>query len=289
MWGVGDVIHERAVVRELMKIYDPIWLQTHNAAPMWDLVEAGLRLVMVANPRIRERTRFMLHAPPAAPTQRRTINYHKAEIEAAGTILGAQFMCANIPMPEFPDFSLPIAPAWHYDADQYIAMWNTDKPIMIYRPIVLNNFWHRPNRAPDPDAYAALYDSIRRDYFVVSVSDIGSREWRVGPTPDVDASLDHGELDFETMAALTSKADLCFCNPGFMPVLSQSVGCPTIVVYGGNESSRTTNSAGAHLAPSLFIDVDNPCDCHDYHHQCNKTITLPPALERVRTFVESLK
>ena len=283
MWGVGDVIHERAVVRELMQRHSQVWLQTHNVAPLHDLIEDGLRIVQVPHPRIRERTTIPPQGQPPSNIDRRTINYHKAEIDVAGTILAAQFMCAGLPLPEWPDFSMPIRPDWNAEVEHWLK--GVTRPIMIYRPIVLNRFWHRPNRSPDPEAYAALYASIRAQFFVISVGHIADgAEWIVGPEPEVDLHLDRGELAFEDLAALTARADLCFCNPGFMPVLSQAVGCPTIVVYGGNESSRTTNAAGAHMAPSLFIDVDRPCDCHDYHHACDKTITLPPALERVRAF-----
>jgi len=69
-------------------------------------------------------------------------------------------------------------------------------------------------------------------------------------------------------------------------VLSQAVGTPTVIVYGGNESFRTTNSVGAHLAPTLAIEPVNPCECHLKNHDCDKTVDETAAIERIQHFVE---
>jgi ADP-heptose:LPS heptosyltransferase len=96
--------------------------------------------------------------------------------------------------------------------------------------------------------------------------------------------LHGGELDFETLAGLFSEAALVFANPGFSPVLAQAVGAPCIIVYGGNESFRTTNSVGAHLAPTLAIEPIKPCECHSRTHDCDKRIDVEAAKVRVREF-----
>ncbi len=286
MWGVGDVIHQRAVLRELMKSHN-VAIETHSVSPVYDLIKQGLGVIRGRlDPRIKENYIPTNRTPFPKGTTRKKINYEQRSIHRAGSILAAQFAAAGIAMPERPDFSLPIPDEWRAKAKTLMRSWDMGgKPLMVYRPIILNKVWHRPNRSPDPVAYDALYRSIRKHFFVVSVANLSAKEWIVGPQPDVDVRLHRGELDFETMAALCSEARIIFSNPGFMPVMAQAVGVPGIVVYGGNESSKTTQATGVHLAPTLLIDTDNPCDCHDYHHQCDKTITLPPAIARIREFV----
>jgi hypothetical protein len=88
------------------------------------------------------------------------------------------------------------------------------KPIMIYRPIVLNGTWPCPSRSPDPVAYAALYRSIKDRFFTVSVCNLDQKgEHIVGEEQDADLKLHHGEADFETLAGLFAEARLSSAMP----------------------------------------------------------------------------
>src|ERR1017187_2265487 len=107
-------------------------------------------------------------------------------------------------MPEKPDYSLTVPQSWH---DKLAAVLHKrlvgqiTKPILVYRPIIRNKVWDCPNRAPDPISYSLLYQEVRDKFFVISVASvIKDREWIVHPNI-VDLHLDHGELDFQTMAA----------------------------------------------------------------------------------------
>jgi hypothetical protein len=288
MWGVGDVIHQRAIVREAMKA-GPVWLNTSNPSIFHDLIAAGLNLSPRPQPpRIRETSRYPRSVPPPGTPARR-INYidgtnRSAELAASGgTLLSAMFKSAGIPMPDRPDFSMPVPQAWRDKARALIPA--TDKPIMVYRPVVHSGIWSRPNRSPDTAAYAELYQSIRDKFFVISLCDLNNKDVIVGGEQDVDLKFHRGELDFETMAGLFAEADLVFGCAGFAPILAQAVGTPVIIVYGGNESFKTTNSSGVHLAPTLPINPINPCDCHNAGHRCDKRIDVPLALDRIKGFV----
>lgn len=288
MWGIGDVIHQRAIVREAMKA-GPVWLNTSNPSIFHDMIAIGLNLSPRPQPpRIRETSRYS-HTPAPPGIHTRRINYidgtnRSAELTASGgTLLSAMFKAAGIPMPEKPDFSMPVPQAWRDQARALIPA--TDKPIMVYRPVVHSGIWHRPNRSPDTATYAELYQSIRDKFYVISVADLNNKDVIVGGEQDVDLKFHRGELDFETMAGLFAEADLVFGCAGFAPILAQAVGTPVIIVYGGNESFKTTNSSGAHLAPTLPINPINPCDCHNAGHRCDKRIDVPLALDQIRSFV----
>lgn len=293
MWGIGDNLHQRAVLRELMKRHD-VWLETCHAELYHDLVADGLKLdfrstTLHAQARTIERERGLFKFPPPPPgTQKIKLWYHKAEIDKCGSIAEAMFDPFGM-RNSAPDFSLPVKQEWAEAAQKLIDGWAPTKPLMIFRPIVQRREWDGAARNPDPAAYRAIFEAIRDRYFVVSIADLApGREWIVGAELGADIKLHGGELDFPTLAGLWRKADLVFGNAGFGPVLAQAVGTPVLIVYGGRESYRTTERAGAHLAPTLGIDPITPCDCHSHHHKCDKAIDIPAAVERAVKFCDSL-
>lgn len=290
MWGTGDQLHTRAVFRELMKAGD-VHLESMAFAPFYDLVDHGLKISRIAGhaPRVRETTPFRETPLPRGASGTR-MTYGRDMIHRHGSILAAQFACAGLKMPEQPDFSLPVDEMWRPRAQRLIGRWAMGgKPLLIYRPIVLNTVWNCPARSPDPVAYAALFAGLRDRFFVVSLANLAEgKEWIVGQEQDVDVKLHHDELDFETMAGLYAEADMVFANPGNATVFAQAVGTPSITVYGGHESFRTTNSVGAHLAPTLAIEPVKPCECHDRNHDCDKRIEIEPAKAKIEAFVSSL-
>ena len=295
-FGIGDAIHQRGVVRELMRTHD-VWLHTCHYRVYQDLVERGLRLVfkgtrLHAQSKTIERERDLFpHAKlPPASAPRFNLAYGKALIDQHGSILEAMASCVDVKVRPL-DFAMPVRPEW-VEAFKARFPWNTHgKPIMVYRPVVLRPEWNGANRNPDPKAYSAIFNAVRDGFFVVSIGDFEpDREWIVRPEEDADLKLHKGELTFEDMAALWQEAAIVFCNAGFAPVLAQAVGTPSIVVYGGREDYATTQRAGEHLAPTLGIDADRPCACHTERHDCgDKHITLAPAIERAKAFAEEFR
>ncbi|WP_217577333.1 methyltransferase domain-containing protein [Mesorhizobium sp. GbtcB19] len=285
MYGMGDCLHQRAVVRELMKTHD-VELQTFYTAMYHDLKAEGLKVTLVDGrlpPRIRDQGNDN-RAARARINHSLRIGYDHAQTRKHGTLLAAMFGSAGLPVPERPDFSLPVKPEWRAAARALVGDTG-GRPLMIYRPIIINGTWPCPSRSPDPAAYAALYQSIKDRFFTVSICDLTQKgEQIVGEEQPTDLKLHRGEADFETLAGLFAEASLVFGNAGFTPILAQAVGTPNIVVYGGNESFRYTNIVGAHLAPTLPIEPVKPCECFERHHNCDKTIDLEAALPKVEAF-----
>lgn len=294
--GIGDNIFQRAIIREFFRRreHDPIWLITCHYNLYWDFIEKGLQIKLKetrfrvqADTIARERHLYSGLSPPTTKAVFRNISY-SAAAKRCGSILGAMFQAVAVSMPERPDFSLPLKPEWLEFARAIIAKWDTGgKPILLYRPLIVRREWHPTDRRnPDHLAYAQLYNSIRDRFFVVSISNLKpGQEWIVGPPAHVDLEMHDGALSFEHLAALFAEADLVFAASGFAPVLAEAVGTKSITVYGGRESSRTVQSRGFY-APHLSIDPDEPCDCHVDNHACKKHISIEPALERLRDFVE---
>ena len=298
--GFGDCIHQRAIVRTLHEHGEQVLLETFYWSMYRDLQEQGLLLRPIPGhpPRVRESEVHWdsVSVPFTAPKYK--MRYNAATVHQHGSILAAQYACANLKMPERPDFSLPVPYSWRDMVRERIGV--IKKPLMVYRPLVLNNLFHCEQRLPSVDAYALLFASIRDRYHVVSVANLGDYgEHIVGSEMDADTKFHRGELSFEELAGLYAEADLAFTCAGYAPVLAQAVGTRTVIVYGGHEGYRTTNSVGAHLAPTLAIEPRDVCECHGGHysrgpggglvkptrdHECNKEIDLTAALAQLKNF-----
>lgn len=303
--GFGDCLHQRAIVRTLMDAGEDVILETFYVNMYHDLVERGLRLQPIAGhpPRVREQGRFtraIASRAGNAGARHARLTYNAATVHRHGSILGAQYACCGLTMPERPDFNMPVPDEWRGAARARLG--RSDKPLMVYRPTVLNDMFHCEQRLPDIASYAALYESVRDRYHVVSLCNLGNcNEHIAGPEMPADVKFHHGELPFEELAGLYAEADVAFTCAGYAPVLAQAVGTRTVIVYGGHEGYRTTNSVGAHLAPTLAIEAVNQCECHGGHysrgpdgglvkpsrdHECDKTLDVPSALRQLQMFLE---
>lgn len=290
MHGLGDNIHQRALVRQLVQRHR-VWLQTPWPCVYHDLVGERLRLVPTASGlrtqaknAEREAGAFYQGRVPAAGVLQ--VNYPPAAVRKEGSVLDALMKSAG-GEPRSADFSMPVPRPWVDRATPWLARWGATKPLLLFRPLHERSEWSGCRaRNPEHAAYVELLESIRDRFFVVSIADLEpGKEWLVGPRVHGDAECHAGELDFETIAALTQMAGLVFTTPGFMTVLTQAVGGRGVTVFGGYEDA-TSFSAGAHMAHWLPIEPVRPCNCFAHQHACDKQIDMPAALASLRSFVD---
>ena len=300
MHGMGDNIHQRAVLRQLMEAHD-VFLETSWVSIYHDLIAQGLhvirrlsRLRTQSKNQEREAHLFEKHSTQGMPAI--TMRYVGQEIVRSGTVLGAMCACARVDY-ERADFRLPVPEAWCTEADRLITEWGVpdDKPLMIYRPLTSRPEWNGGQlRNADPEAYAALLATIRDRFFVVSIADLApGQEWLVGPRFKADVIIEDGRLPFETLAALVEAADLMFTSGGFGAVLAPAVGTPVISVYGGYERASWIGDTCSKLVPYLGIEPIKPCDCassgcRTFGRGCNKSVDISAAIARVKAFVTDL-
>lgn len=294
MHGLGDNLHQRALIRQLTARHR-VFLESSWIAPYHDLVGDDLVVLRKeSNLRTqnknadREAALFASERPPAS-ARRMRVWYEPTEVRRRGSVLAA--MCAATGCDyATADFRLPVPPAGRAAAQDLLAEWRPTKPILIYRPLVERTEWNGcAARNPDHAAYAALFDSIRDDFFVVSLADlVPGVEWMVGLACEADVRLHRGELPFETLAALVSMAALVFATPGFAVILAQAVGTPVICVFGGYERAYSF-SAGARYSSYLGIEPINPTDAftHDLRH--DKSIDLARARSELALFAGSAR
>lgn len=285
MMGLGDNLHQRAVVRQLMQRYD-VTLESSWVAPYHDLIDQGLRVIhkstslrTQAKNAKREARLFSTGVPSGART--RKVWYAPREVRACGGVLAA--MCRNCDVSyERADFRLPVKPEWVDAARQAVC---TDKPILIYRPLVERTEWNGcAARNPDHNAYAELFDSIRDKFHVVSIADlVPGVEWMVGHAVEADQRFHAGELPFETLTGLFSISAMSCTAPGFAVILAQAVETPVAAVFGSYEASYSF-SGGARYSPYLGIDPIVPCDDFKHDNTKDKTIDVAKAKRRLAVF-----
>lgn len=292
MHGLGDNLHQRALLRQFMRGND-VWLESSWVSVFHDLIPQGLKVVgkhtslrTQTKNALRESHLFSRVSPPPG-ARRLPITYRPDLVRLHKSVLGALCAATGCNYAE-ADFRLPVPAEWHLKAKAWIDRWQPEKPILLYRPLVERTEWGGcAARNPDHQAYATLFDAIRNAFFVVSIADlVPGKEWMVGLACEADAICHKGELDFETIAALTQRAAMTFCSPGFAVPLSQAVGTPAVCVFGGYERAYSF-AGGARYSAYLGIEPNKPCDCFAHNHRCSKEINLPHAREQLVRFTEA--
>ncbi len=287
MHGLGDNLHQRAIVRELLEEWD-VWLETPWPCLYHDLdglkmVGKGSRLRTQAKNAQREASRYSATPVPAG-ARSLEVRYPPDAVRKRGSVLAAMAaQCAVEP----GDFRLPVKREWVERAEAMVRKWAPDRPILIVRPLVERKEWGGcRNRNPEAGGYRELFEAIRDRFFVVSLADLEpGKEWLSGEALPADVSLHAGELDVEVMAGLFSLAAAVYTAPGFAVILAQAVGVPVVSVFGGYESSASF-SAGAAFSPYLGLDPVRPCQCFSHVHNCDKRMDMAAAHERMREFLD---
>jgi len=288
MHGLGDNLHQRAIVKQLLPHYD-LWLESSWVAPYADLVGQGLKITRKLTPlrtqtKNADREAKQFFPQPLNTVPHRAVWYRPDEVRSRGGVLAA--MCASAGVSyEGADFRLSVPDAWMRRVDDLIKMWRPRKPILIYRPLVERTEWNGcAVRNPNIDHYSRIFDSIRDRFFTISLADlVESVEWMTSDDIDADVSLHKGELDFEVMAALFARASLVFCSPGFAVILAQAVGTPAICTFGRYERAYSF-SGGARFSKYLGIEPINPCDDFRHDRSGDKNIDLATAIPNALVF-----
>jgi|ERR1017187_6351564 hypothetical protein len=297
MHGLGDCLHQRAILRQLMRTRD-VTLETSWPAIYHDLIAEGLH-VSRRPVALRTQTKNASRESESAKFSSRhqfvragmRIAYGGGQVLDTPSKTVLEVMC-NVTGTSFAeaDYRLPIPLEWFDQLQKIIPDWTQKgpKPLLVYRPLVARPEWRGSMaRNADPGAYNELLNSIRDKFYVISVADLGDgAEWIVGPDAKADLSFHKGELVFEALAALFKLADLVFTSSGFPAILGPAVGTPTISVVGGYEDYRCHDS-GAKFSPYLAIGPRAGCSCWTSacRKVCDKSVDLDAAKEKINAFV----
>ena len=285
MHGMGDNIHQRAVMRAWLEKYDRIFLETS-----WPAIYQDMPRVLPIFKRTSLRTQTKnagreyanFYSGKITHYPRAQVAYNPEEVKRYGSVLKAMLATCNLPINK-TDFSMRVPASWIESMREKI---NTDKPVIVYRPLVERKEWGGcARRNPDEKIYYELFESLRKDCFVVSVADIVPNvEWITSKPINADLEFHAGELNFENLAGLYSLSDLVYCSPGFSVPLSRAVGADVICVFGAYESSRSFTVGGGRY---LGIDLDKPCEHFSHNCNCSKHIDIDRAKRQIGEFLNA--
>lgn len=291
MQGLGDNLHQRAVIRQLLRKVDKIWLKTswptlyHDMGDRLVLVPSDTELRTQAKNVIRQMRMFgAKELPPGVPALR--VRYSPDLVRQCGSVLGAMLTHCKLD-PADDDFRLPVPWSWVKEALAVVLCQPIPKPVLLYRPLVDRREWGGGRaRNADMRSYHELLMSIRDRFFVISVADlVPGQEWITSVDVHADLELHHGELSVEALIGLTKLSTMVYSGSGFAAIIGQAVGTPTVTVFGGYEKSASF-SPGAKRSPYLGIDPINPCWCFSHDHNCDKRIDLVAATRRLKEFTD---
>ena len=283
MHGLGDNVHQRAIIRELTKTHATVWLETSWPQLYHDLpvqcVSRHTPLRTQTKNAKRHQDSFCTHSAPVDLS----IRYSPDQVRRSGSVLMAMAETARVR--GNLDFRFPVPTEWVEKARSFIG--DVTHPILLYRPLVERKEWGGcRNRNPDPQTYVELFNLVRRGYYVISVADLSpGEEWVVSGSVSPDLEFHHGELHFEVLAGLFKLASLVWASPGFAIPLAQAIETPVVGVFGGYESPRSF-SFGEKFAPHLWITPATVCECFSHTHQCQKWIDVPSWHSKLREFFD---
>lgn len=296
MHGLGDCLHQRAVLRQLMQAYT-VTLETSWPSVYHDLITDGMtvtRRPVSLRTQSKNAERETAKFSPRHQFLRAglRISYTGQQVLTVPSKTILEVMC-NATHTSFAeaDYSLPVPPSWDNVLDAALGTLPDiarRRPWLVYRPLVERPEWRGSMaRNADPAAYAELFNSIRDEFFVISVADLeAGKEWLVGPDAKPGLSFHKGELVFEALAALFKRVGLVFTSSGFAAVLGPAVGTPTLSIVGGYEDPHCHDS-GMKLAPYLAIGPTVPCSCWTSacRRLCDKSLNMAAAKASVLKFV----
>ena len=212
----------------------------------------------------------------------RALRLSLGRTRSATSVLAAMAKYCGVPV---GDFRLPVALAWAEKAERLLARLRAG-PAAADHPAAAGG--RRPaqpalgqgqaraqsgSRSPIRAARPACASAISSSAWPMRSTGV---EWMIGPAINADAEFHRGELDFETLAALTARAALVYCSPCFLTVLAQAVETPMVCVFGGFEGANSSPPARA-SRPGCRSSRNRACPCWNWNCRHDKTIDIAAA------------
>lgn len=290
-YGFGDNIWMYPFVKEASKKYSTIYLETsypflyHSLSnikflrPMRSLTLKTCKAYIKSYPKDfwAERPTFI---------KQLNIPYYLSNIKRDINLMDNFNQAIHIE-DKFIDFNLPLHPQWVTDAQQILSEIKTDKKICIIRPPSDRSDWSCPARAPKPEYFQYFIDKYAHEYYFIS---IGNRETDryIQELKNIDLRFENGELPLTTIVGLASLVDLIITYNCFLFPLGLAVKTKTLVIGGGFSNPHLyVNYDRMDLSNLQIVAPDNPCNCINRKHKCNKDISFSKLEEGLKKLVSS--
>lgn len=273
MYGLGDNIYQRAVLREVREevhLYTP-WPQLYADLP-------GIKpLAPVTSLRTQSRNVKRGYPWGRVPLghPRRLHYVGSPSIPILAALEGEAGVRARVfDLPAFPN---PL------EGERYV----------VVRPATVRSEWRADSRNPRPEYIAQAVEAVREYFHVVSVADLApGKEWALDPLPFADVRYHAGELPVEALLGLVRGATAVIGGVGWLLPAALAYRVPMFLIYGGwgglggNSPDRLMGHPLLDTSRITQVLPDNFCACTRNNHECDKHIGGFD--ERARKWVDGL-
>lgn len=304
MNGLGDTIYLRCVVNEFLKTRPD---QTIYVCTPWPQMWDGARVrLMPSSTSLRtqsenEKRCTELYTPPRIDSFRKRIHigYSGSDFKGEKSILDACAQKMLIDLPEKIGFGWSVPESWKWTRDGTGKYWrngkfafHTDKPLAFVRPPTIRKEWVAPGRNPDPSAFIACVNHLRKTHYVVSVASAIEPHEKIVTPIESDLPLERGELDFESMLGLLATCDVAFGGVGFLLPAALSHSVKTIILAGGvlggnGPSAVMPKQLDWSNVKMILPDIGHRCWCTNYRHECDRHTEPARAIEEMDSFINT--
>lgn len=236
MWGLGDNIFQRAIVRNLLKREQTLYLETPWPELYEDLPIAGF---VLADRRLRTQLKNVSRQPASRwrkfPGGKEYRNSYGPYLERSNILRGME---STLGIPSDPLLlDLPV-----FNDLEIVS----HRPIALIRPVTVRSEWRNEARNPLPEYVNAIADRLYETHHVVVVADVvAGQEWLVGSPPRSHQSFLSGQLNVRQLMTLIQRSDILVGGVGWIVPASIAAKVKCFCILGGQ---------GGHNAPARVTD-----------------------------------
>lgn len=147
--------------------------------------------------------------------------------------------------------------------------------VALIRPVTVRKEWHNSARNPRPEYIARIAEALMATHTVILVADLApGEEEMIGPVPPHHNAFLRGELGVFTLLNMAARSDILVGGVGWIVPAAISTGVHAFIVCGGqfaHNSPSVITDPRMDLSRIRFAIPDNPCQCSNMRHECNKT------------------
>jgi hypothetical protein len=264
--GMGDAIYARPFVREAVRRFGDVYVETSWPELFADLpVRCVKRMGGLAVQAYHGELApaDLWHEPP--PTCRRIRLRYRWDRLAHRTVVAEMEVLSKL-APRLLRFDLPPLPESPV-AGRYA----------VVRPPAIRLDFPAPAREPLPEYLASAAAMLRSDgYRVVTLGAfVPGLEEPNGEVP-ADVRFEHGELPLLRALALVANAALVVCGPCWMVPAAAVAPVPLVMICGGcggRNKPQALLDKRMLRAPATWLQPAKYCMCRKRDHDCPKEIT----------------
>jgi len=312
MYGFGDNLNQRPVIRHLAEKYRTVYLKTTVPEFYWDI--PNVRFVFPDGVSVQHHSHakhvFTIplttydEKPADATPMRWHFKFQRIADEKTGEIKfyeedqagvahevppPAEVLSipederrrAGIPKDKY-DYQLPVKREWIEAATNTLRGLQTqNKKICVVGPPTIREEWPCAARNPKAEYLQLIVDKYKDEYFFISLANLEEGKERLdGEITGIDAEFHHGELPLTTIIGLLKIADMTLTPPAWLLNLAIAVRAKVFTIFGGHAGPEFLLDPIQGLENVAWVAPRPFCNCWRLGHDCRKDIPKDEVLAK---------